>query len=168
VDAKYGTTWAGWCSSDPLGSHGVGLWKNIRKGWSLFCSHTRLTFGNGSRIRFWDDVWYGETPLNEAFPGLYGIARDKDVLVATHLVLGVVHFSGMLASFEWPTTRRWTSWLPYSPYCTPSEWNVKGKTSFGGLLLTKRNLMLDLSIRFLLAKRKFTSLGKVFGGSRFP
>jgi hypothetical protein len=52
VDAKYGSTWAGWCSLDSLGSHGVGLWKNIRKGWSLFCSHTRLILGNGSRIRF--------------------------------------------------------------------------------------------------------------------
>jgi hypothetical protein len=52
VDAKYGFTWAGWCSLDSLGSHGVGLWKNIRKGWSLFCSHTRLILGNGSRICF--------------------------------------------------------------------------------------------------------------------
>jgi hypothetical protein len=30
---------------------------------------------------------------------------------------------------------------------------VKGKTSFGGLLLTKGTLLLDLSIRSLLAKR---------------
>jgi hypothetical protein len=29
------------------------------------------------------------------------------------------------------------------------------------------NLMLDLSIRFLLAKRLFIFLGKVFGGPRF-
>jgi hypothetical protein len=54
VDAKYGTTWDGWCSLDPSGSHEVGLWKNIRKGWSLFCSHTRFILGNGSMIRFWD------------------------------------------------------------------------------------------------------------------
>jgi hypothetical protein len=26
----------------------------------------------------------------------------------------VVPFSGMLALFEWPTARRWTSWLPSS------------------------------------------------------
>jgi hypothetical protein len=60
VDAKYGSTRAGWCSLDPPGSHGVGLWKNIRKGWSLLCSHTGLILGNGFRIRFWDDVWCGE------------------------------------------------------------------------------------------------------------
>jgi len=45
---------------------------------------------------------------------------------------------------------------------------VMGKTSSGGLLLTKGNLMLDLSIRFLLAKRLFIFLGKVYGGPRFP
>jgi hypothetical protein len=32
VDTKYGSTWDGWCSLDPPGSHGVGLWKNFRKG----------------------------------------------------------------------------------------------------------------------------------------
>jgi len=168
VDTKYGSSWAGWCSLDPPKSHGVGLWKNIRKGWSLFCSHTKLILGNGSRIRFWDDVWCGEMPLKEAFPVLYDIALDKDALVASHLVLENKSYSGMLASFEQPTIGRWTSWLPSSPYCTPLEWIVKGKTSFGGLLLTKRNLMLDHSIRHLLAKRHFTSPGKAFGEPRFP
>jgi hypothetical protein len=41
-------------------------------------------------------------------------------------------------------------------------------TSFGGLLLTKGSLMLVLSIRSLLAKRKLLSLEEVFGGPRFP
>jgi hypothetical protein len=50
VDAKYGSTWARWCSLDPPGSYGVGLWKNIKKGWSLFSSHTRLVLGDGFRI----------------------------------------------------------------------------------------------------------------------
>jgi hypothetical protein len=87
VDAKYGSSWAGWCSLHPHGSHGVGLWKNIRKGWSLFSSHSRFILGNGSRIRFWDDVWCGEMPLKEVFPGLYDIACDKNSSVAAHLIL---------------------------------------------------------------------------------
>jgi hypothetical protein len=87
VDAKYGYTWAGWCSLDPPGSHRVGLWKNIRREWSLFSSHTRLVLGDGSRIRFWDDVWCGEMPLKEAFSSLYDIACDKNSLVAVHLIL---------------------------------------------------------------------------------
>jgi hypothetical protein len=42
VDAKYGCSRGGWCSSDPPGAYGVGLWKYIRRGWSFFSSHTRF------------------------------------------------------------------------------------------------------------------------------
>jgi hypothetical protein len=43
-----------------------------------------------------------------------------------------------------------------------------GKINAGGLILTNENLMLDLSIRLLLAKRLFIFYRKVFGGPRFP
>jgi hypothetical protein len=166
VDAKYGFTWAGWCSLDPPRSHGVGLWKNIKKGWSLFSSHTRLVLGDGSRIRFWDDVWGGEMPLKEAFPSLYDIACDKNSLVA-YMILRTDLFSGMSGSFERPMIERWASWLPSSPYCILSNLIVMGKTSFGGLLHAKGSLMLDLSIRFLLTRRQLISPGKVFGRPKF-
>ena len=26
VDSKYGSSWRGWCSSDPIRAYGVGLW----------------------------------------------------------------------------------------------------------------------------------------------
>jgi hypothetical protein len=94
VDAKYGSSWASWSSLDPHESHGVGLWKNIRKGWSLFSSHTRFILGNGSRIKFWDDVWCGEMPLKKDFLGLYDIACDKNLFVAAHLILES-------SSFQW-------------------------------------------------------------------
>jgi hypothetical protein len=71
VDAKFGSVGGGWCSLAPNGPHGVGLWKNIKKGWSLFCSHTRFEPGDGSKIRFWNDVWCGELSLKVAFPVLY-------------------------------------------------------------------------------------------------
>jgi hypothetical protein len=32
MDSKFGSLWGGWCSFEPLGAFGVGLWKNIRKG----------------------------------------------------------------------------------------------------------------------------------------
>ena len=30
LDLKFGNSWGGWYSNEPLGSFGVGLWKNIR------------------------------------------------------------------------------------------------------------------------------------------
>jgi len=58
--------------------------ENIRRGWSLFFSHTRFELGDRSNIRFWDDVWCGELTLKEASPALYGFAREKDAFVAAH------------------------------------------------------------------------------------
>jgi hypothetical protein len=121
VDAKYGSTWASWCSLKPPGSHGVGLWKNIRKGWSLLCSHTKLILGNGSRIRFWDDVWCGEVPLKEAFTVLYDIARDKDAHVADHLVL-------VSGSYQWDV----------SFFRAAHDWEVDVLASFFSLLYSTR------------------------------
>jgi hypothetical protein len=60
VNAKYGGD--GWCSLDPPRSHGVGLWKYIRMGWSLFCIHTKFILGHGSRIKFWHGVVWRDDP----------------------------------------------------------------------------------------------------------
>jgi hypothetical protein len=32
VDSKFGSSWGGWCSIDPPGPYGVGLWKNTKEG----------------------------------------------------------------------------------------------------------------------------------------
>jgi hypothetical protein len=47
-DSKFGSSWGGWSSNDPLGSYEVGLWKNIIRGWGKFSSHTRFEMGDGS------------------------------------------------------------------------------------------------------------------------
>jgi hypothetical protein len=65
-----GQVWVGlgsWCSGDISGSHGVGLWKFICMGWQIFKSHFRFDSGEGSKIRFWDDVWCGDIPLKVVF-----------------------------------------------------------------------------------------------------
>jgi hypothetical protein len=85
VDAEFRSEWGGWCSIDLTGPHKVGLWKNLRRRWSLFCSHTKFELGDGLKIIFWDDAWCGELALKEPFPVLYGFVCDKDACVAAHL-----------------------------------------------------------------------------------
>jgi len=99
----------------------VGILKNIRKGWSLFCSYTRLILGNGSRIRFWDDVWCGEMSLKEAFPVLYDIACVKDALVADHLVV-------VSGSYQWDVRF----------FRAVHDWEVDVMASFFSLLYSSR------------------------------
>ena len=36
-------------------------------------------------MRFWQDGWYGDQPLQLAFPRLYGIAIDKEIHVEASL-----------------------------------------------------------------------------------
>jgi hypothetical protein len=85
VDSKFGNLWGGWCSIEPVGAFGVGLWKNIRKGWETFSIFSRFEVRDGAMNRFWHDLWCGDTVLREAFPVLVGIAGAKDASIAANL-----------------------------------------------------------------------------------
>jgi hypothetical protein len=74
---------------EPRGAFGVGLFKNIRKGWDTFQGLTRLVLGDGTWISFWHDLWCGDMVLKVTFPVLFGIPCVKDALVAANMeVLG--------------------------------------------------------------------------------
>ena len=79
---KFGEEDGGWCSGDSRESHGVGLWKAIRKGWMEFSKRVAFKVGDGRRVHFWKDRWCGEDSLDEAFPRLYYLASSKDAWVA--------------------------------------------------------------------------------------
>jgi hypothetical protein len=83
--AKYGSSRDGWHSRDITESHGVGLWKYICMGWSKFKNHFRFEPGVGSKVSFWEDVWCGESPLKDTFPGLYNIARLREASIADNM-----------------------------------------------------------------------------------
>jgi hypothetical protein len=57
----------------------------ICKGWQIFRSHFRFDPGEGSKIRFWDDVLCGDRALKEAFPGLFIIAIFKEASIADNV-----------------------------------------------------------------------------------
>jgi len=51
VDSKFGRLWGGWCSNEPLGMHGLGLWKNIKRGWGKLSNPTKFEVGDGSKVK---------------------------------------------------------------------------------------------------------------------
>jgi hypothetical protein len=87
VKSKFGCLRGRWCSHVPVGAFGVGLWKNVRKGWETFSSYTRFEVEDATRISFWHDLWVGDMTLKAAFPALFGIAAAKDASVANKLEL---------------------------------------------------------------------------------
>jgi hypothetical protein len=104
--AKYGSDWGGWRTRVISGSHGVGLWKYICMGWQNFRRFFKYDPGEGSKIRFWEDVWCGDRTLREEFPSLYSIASLKDASIADNMeyssesIQWNVQFSRLIQDWE--------------------------------------------------------------------
>jgi hypothetical protein len=54
-------------------------------GWQNFRRFSKYEVGEGSKIRFWDDVWCGERALKEEHPGLFSIARLKEASITDNM-----------------------------------------------------------------------------------
>lgn len=50
----------------------IGLWKAIKE-WVLFNSTVSFFVGDGSRVKFWKNRWYGKELLCASFPTLYAL-----------------------------------------------------------------------------------------------
>ncbi|KAJ9682711.1 hypothetical protein PVL29_018607 [Vitis rotundifolia] len=46
---------------------------------------TRFVVGNGERIRFWEDLWWGDQPLGSQFSRLFRVVLDKNVPISSIL-----------------------------------------------------------------------------------
>jgi hypothetical protein len=77
--------------------------------------------GDGSKVRFWHDLWCGDMTLEEAFPVLFGIACVEDAFVATH-----VEFFGGASKWNMSFTR------------TALDWEVEAFASFFRVLYLAR------------------------------
>jgi hypothetical protein len=54
------------------------------RGLGKLCSHTIFEVRNGSKVRFWHDLWCGDMTPKDVFPILFDIAHAKDALVEAH------------------------------------------------------------------------------------
>ena len=82
IGGKYGCEWGGWCTRPVNGPYGVGLWKYISRGWPSFSRHILYDIRDGSRVKFWQDHWCGETSLAVRYPELFKVCQDNEISVA--------------------------------------------------------------------------------------
>jgi hypothetical protein len=66
-------------------ARGKMVWNYIRRGWGRFSRSLKYEVGDGSKIRFWHDLWCGYQPLNVNFSEIISIARCKEAWVADHM-----------------------------------------------------------------------------------
>ena len=81
IRVKCGEDKGGWCIKMVRVGYGVGVWKEIRKGWDMVAGKILFEVSNGSRVLFWKDKWCGSMTLCDAFPNLSAVAAHKDVVI---------------------------------------------------------------------------------------
>ncbi|RVW56152.1 hypothetical protein CK203_080775 [Vitis vinifera] len=60
-------------------------WKTIAQVFQEFSPFVRLVVGNGERIRFWEDLWWGNQTLCSQFADLYKVISVKNLTVSNVL-----------------------------------------------------------------------------------
>ncbi|RVW89042.1 hypothetical protein CK203_029384 [Vitis vinifera] len=78
ITGKYDLQEGGWCSKGVRDRYGVGVWKAIRNGWENIRTHSRFIVGDGTRVKFWKDLWCENQSLEDAFPNLFNLAVNKE------------------------------------------------------------------------------------------
>ncbi|WKA01530.1 hypothetical protein VitviT2T_019810 [Vitis vinifera] len=60
-------------------------WKAIAQVFQGFSLITRYVVGNGERIRFWEDLWWGDQPFGTQYPRLFRVVVDKNISISSVL-----------------------------------------------------------------------------------
>lgn len=61
--------------------YGMSLWQSIVNFSKTVLNCCKWVVGRGSKVRFWQDVWYEDERFQTRFPLTFAIARDKELSV---------------------------------------------------------------------------------------
>ena len=56
----------------------VGVLEGIRMEGSLLQNKIVFSIGDGRKVRFWKDKWYGNDVLYDSFPSMYALVASKE------------------------------------------------------------------------------------------
>jgi len=98
IDSKYGSHSNGWDAGFGFSGTLRAPWKSISKVWIDFMHNIKLVVGVGDKIRFWEDVWVGNSPLKDLFPRIFNLSCNQNMSIQS--------VSSWSPSFSWDLTFR--------------------------------------------------------------
>ena len=81
----YGSHYNGWDANTLVRWLNRCPWKAIAQVFQEFSLFTQFVVGNGERIRFWEDLWWGDQPLGTQYPRLFRVVLDKNIPISSVL-----------------------------------------------------------------------------------
>ena len=123
--------------------------------------NAKFVIGDGSRVRFWKDVWGGEQALCITFPTLFSLAVRKDALIRE--VLDTSNEGGWTPQFsrpfnEWELTEVENFLLMTQPWRVVSNKEDKLVLKGGKSSLYSVKLVYEVLNRTEAEKRPFPAL----------
>jgi hypothetical protein len=83
------------------------FWKGLMNVKNEFFKRGYFKIGDGTSVRFWEDVWMGDMPLSQQYPALYNIVQHKNVLVSTVFATVPINISFRRGLND----QKWLQWL---------------------------------------------------------
>ena len=85
IASIYGTHPNGWDANMVVRWSHECPWKAIAQVFQVFSPFVCLVVGNGERIRFWEDLWWGNQTLCSQFVDIYRVISMKNLIVSNVL-----------------------------------------------------------------------------------
>ena len=79
----YGSHFNGWDANTIVRWSHCCPWKVIAQVFQECFKFTRFVVGDGKRIQFWEDLWWGDQPLGSQYPRLFRVVTDKNILISS-------------------------------------------------------------------------------------
>lgn len=79
IFSRYGQDVNGWDCNQNLPRAQSLCWQHITQMSHLFYPNTRFLLENGLRIRFWKDLWWGDTTLALVFPKVQNVGVGGNI-----------------------------------------------------------------------------------------